>query len=93
MPEPLSNVESFSIAVRDETLHVRRHIDFANGAIDLDLNFTVPNGAELSIGQIDQASLRVVLEHLQLLLDRNEAVAKLAPPAPAVLPPTAGAAA
>lgn len=82
-----TSAEQLAISVRDEALHVRRHLEFTNGTIDLDLSFTVPNGPELTVGQIDAASLRVVVQHLQLLLDRAEAVAKLAPP-PVALPST-----
>ncbi len=88
MSDTPSQTEQLVISVRDEGLHVRRHLEFTNGKIDLDLSFTVPNGTELTVGQIDSASLRVVVQHLQLLLDRAEAVAKLAPP-PVALPGTA----
>ena len=81
MTDSISITEQLAISVRAESLRVKRHFDFANGSIDLDLNFTVPNGQDLTVGQIDAASIRVALQHLQLMLDRAEAVAVLAPPA------------
>ena len=87
MIDTIPSTEKLAISVRDGTLHVKRHLDFTNGTIDLNLSFTVPNGQDLTVGQIDTASIRVVMEHLQLLLERADTFAALAPP-PTALPGT-----
>lgn len=80
--KPFQNTFDVSLTGGD-TIHVKRHFDFVEGSIDLDITFKPSDRLSMSMLDIHIASLDIAMHHLRQLLDRAKASKSEGPTHPA----------
>lgn len=73
MTEAQAKPEQFGIVIKGKEAHIKRHLEFGSGVIDLDINFTTTTPlVDMTVMQLHRASLRIAMQELQRLLDLSE---------------------